>query len=160
MLLSGDGGKNKNQVQQHWQVPCQTVVQDYNLFMGGVDTSNEVSGSYCCLINSPSLWKTLLFYMIHTAVCDARGVMHTCYSPSSPCARKEAAVQSSTSSQLTLRTQRQQLHQADMVLILPVTLCLPNCWDILLKRETAMCIIAGIQLQSECECLFVVLICV
>ena len=108
MLLSGDEKKprirSSNAGKSGWQVPCQTVIHDYNLFMG-VDTSNQLIGLYCCLIKSPSCGRLDLPHDWCGSVWCIPAIQGILLpAPSSHWTRKEAAVQSSSSSWVTLMT--------------------------------------------------------
>ena len=78
IILSGDGPKAHGW--QRKQVRRPNVVNDYNVFMGGVDKSDQLIGSYCCLIKSRRWWKALFFHIIRSTLQSATA---TCCSETS-----------------------------------------------------------------------------
>nr|XP_006820728.1 PREDICTED: piggyBac transposable element-derived protein 4-like [Saccoglossus kowalevskii] len=54
-----------------YSLPAPEAIYDYNLYMGGVDKSNQLRSYYTAQRQSKKWWKYMFFYLLDTAICNS-----------------------------------------------------------------------------------------
>ena len=64
-------GKNSQGVCQVVDVPLPSAIKHYNLFMGGVDKSDQLISYHCILRQTKKYWKTLFYHLLEICITNA-----------------------------------------------------------------------------------------
>jgi hypothetical protein len=68
-------GKNCQGVHEVVDVPLPSAIKHYNLFMGGVDKSDQLISYHCILRQTKKYWKTLFYHLLEICITNA-AVLH------------------------------------------------------------------------------------